>query len=352
MGLYKINQIDVIGISACVPRRTISNRTEFTEYYDPEELSKTIATIGVEERRLADSNTCTSDLCYAAAEKLICNMNINKSEIGAVIFVSQTPDYKLPASACLLQDRLCLSKGTIAFDINLGCSGYVYGLFVAMSLLQIQGMGNILLLAGDTPSKIISKHDKSTNLLFGDSGTATIIGYSSNQRTSYFSLYSDGSGNRAIIQESGGSRHPSTIGTIEMKENTNGKILSPEYIWMDGAEVFSFTIREVPNDIRNLVAFSEVNFDEISSFVFHQANKFMLDFLSKKLNIPSNKFPLSLKMFGNTSSASIPLTIVTNLNKETANLSKVLLSGFGVGLSWGSALISLESCYINQLIEI
>lgn len=351
MALIKIEGIRIAGIASCVPKNIVNNRTEFQGFYDSESLNKAIATTGIEERRIADDKTCTSDLCYKAAEELINNMGISKTEINAVVFVSQTPDYKFPATACLLQDRLSLSKDTLAFDINLGCSGYVYGLFVVSSLLQNHDINKIFLLAGDTLSKTISPKDRTTNLLFGDAGSATIIEKAERADPSYFSLFTDGNGMRAIIQEAGGSRIPSSYDTLKILEFGDGSFRSLENTTLDGGEVFNFTVREVPRDIRGLLAFSGSKMEEISFFVFHQANKFMLDYLAKKIKISEDKFPISLRKFGNTSSASIPLTIVTELENKTNKSGKFLLSGFGVGLSWGSAITNLDSCYFNPLIE-
>ena len=351
MAQLKFNGIGIKGISACVPSQIVVNRDAYQDIFEKENLEKTISTIGIEERRITDTKTCTSDLCYKAADELIRNMNFDKSKIDVIIFVSQTPDYKLPATACLLQNRLGLAKGTIAFDVNLGCSGYVYGLYLAYSFLQNEGINNVLLFAGDTPSKTISFKDKATNLLFGDAGTATIVGRSTHFKETYISLYTDGLGDRTIILEAGQCRVPSTIETLTSIEMSDGSIRSLENTTLDGGEVFNFTIREVPNDIKGLLDFSGIHKDNISFFIFHQANKFMLDFLAKKIKIPTEKFPTSLLNFGNTSSASIPLTIV-NMNENAIRNSKLsLLSGFGVGLSWGSVISDISTSYINPLIE-
>ena len=278
-------------------------------------------------------------------------MKIERSSIDMLIFLSQLPDYRIPATSPNLQDRLGLSKNTACFDISLACSGYVYALSTAFAYASQNGINRVLLLVGETFSKIVSKKDRVNAPLYGDAGTATLIEKSSNSK-SFFSLYSDGSGFKSIIIEAGGSRCPSnSINTIPV-EKENGNYRSDSQIYMDGLEVFNFTLKVVPKSINDILSFSNSEINNIDYFLFHQANKFMIDFFVKKLKINSEKVPISLDTFGNVSSPTIPLTIVSRLNKKSKNEKRqILMSGFGAGLSWGTAVLDLSECHICNLIE-
>lgn len=350
MAFLKFNKIGIEGISACIPRKIVRNR-ECLELFGEQALKKSIKTTGVIERRIANENECASDYCYEAAVKLLEELKIDRNSIDILIFVSQTPDYRIPATSIVLQDRLGLSKSTAALDINLGCSGYVYGLSVAFAYSLQESINRVLLLVGDTVSKFISHKDKTTALLFGDGGTATLIGKNSKFSNSYFSLNSDGSKNSALKIKAGGYRNPSSTGTLSPIIHENGNIRNDEQLFMDGTEIFNFTIREVPNDIKRLLEYSNTNIEDIDFIVYHQANKFITDYLTKKLKYPLNKVPYSLSKYGNTSGLSIPLTIVSEL-KEKINNNKLILCGFGVGLSWATALIDFSDIYISDLMQL
>lgn len=342
--------VGIKAVSACVPKHIDYNKD--LGYLIPEsEIEKTINSIGIRERRIADSEVCSSDLCLKAAEQLFQDNGIDKESIDALIFVSQTPDYHQPATAPLLQHRLGLKTTTLAFDINLACSGYVYGLSVAFSMASQCGVENVLLLVGETMSKTVSKHDKVATPLFGDAGTATLISKDKTFAESYFSLNSDGSGSDVIKMPYGGYRNPSSPEGFVPKTDADGNIRTGEQFFMDGMDVFNFGVRVEPRDIKNLLAQCKLTVDEIDLLIYHQANRFMTDFFSKRLKVPAEKTPYCLEHFGNTSSASIPLTIVSELYNNYKERSRVILSGFGAGLSWGSCMLSLDKCKISELIE-
>lgn len=273
---------------------------------------------------------------------------IPNDSIDFIIFVSQTPDYRIPATAHIIQNKLCLKRAA-CFDINLGCSGYIYGLAVAFSLINNPTTKMVLLLAGDTPTKFVSPDDKSAILLFGDAGTATIIEKSNKETDSFFLLNSDGGGANSLMIHGGGYRNQSSFETLVAKIGTDGNQRNMEQLIMDGGEIFNFTIREVPKNINELLRAAKVNVEDIDSYTFHQANKFMLDFLIKKAKLNPEKIKFSINKFGNTSVASIPLTLIVN-SQSIGNLS--LLSGFGVGLSWGSALLKLGDTKLLPLFEL
>lgn len=352
MPLLKINNVKITGLSACVPKAKALT-SEYTYITENERLLFEKNT-GISERRVAPAHLTTSDFCFHSAEKLIKELNWNKSEIDCLIFVSQSPDYFLPATSILLQNRLGLNKTVMAFDINLGCSGYVYGLSVLASLMQSGQMKKGLLLAGDKSTLSTNFEDKSTFPLFGDAGTATAIEYDEKAEPIFFNLQSDGSGEEAIKIPHGGSRYSVQPDTFEIKEIEPGVKRSKRHLQLDGIEIFNFALREVAPNTHQLFQFSGVAPEQIDYFVFHQANLMINESVRKKLKITDKqKVPYSIQKFGNTSSASIPLTMVTELKNELSNKNNtLLLSGFGVGFSWASCILKTKSLICNDLIEI
>lgn len=347
MAVVRFNNIGLRAISACVPK-TVEKNCNLGYLIPEEEIEKTIQNIGIEERRIADSDCCSSDLCFKAAEKLMQDNEIDPESIDALIFVSQTSDYHQPATAPILQHRLGLSKETITFDINLACSGFVYGLSTAFAYANM-GL-KVLLLVGETMSKIVSRQDKVNTPLFGDAGTATLI-EQGEYGESVFSLHSDGSGAMVMNVPFGGFRNQSCEEGFKEVVDTDGSIRTGEQFRMDGMDVFNFGMREEPKDIKKLLTECGMTMEQVDLLIYHQANKFMTDFFSKKLKISSEKTPYCLRRFGNTSSASIPLTIVTELKNGYPQREHSILSGFGAGLSWGSVMLDLRKCNISELIE-
>ena len=352
MSLLQFSDIGITGLSAAVPENVIRNY-EYTLHFPAEKVRGVVDKIGIKERRFADDKTCSSDLCFAAAEKLIQEMQIDKNEIDLLVFVSQTPDYRMPATSIILQDRLGLSTNTIALDINLGCSGFIYGLSVVYGLMQQQGIRKALLLDGETRSKVYSPKDRQTAFLFGDGGVAALIERNEKFGQSYFSLNSDGSRESLIKINAGGYRNPSS--TESLKErivDEFGNIRNEEQGYMNGGDVFNFIIREIPKDFRRLFEFSGADKEKIDFFVFHQANDFMNNYLVRKLKIEPTKAPSTLARFGNISSVSLPLTIVSELQNELLGRKLLFLCGFGVGISWASAIIQVDNCIIPTIVEV
>ncbi len=352
MALLTFNNVGISGIAAAVPKKVINN-LEYDLYFEKDDIREIVEKIGVKQRRITDEKTCSSDLCYAAAEKLISDMEINKKEIDLLIFISQTPDYRMPATSALLQHRLGLQTSTIVFDINLGCSAFLYGLTVVFSMINTGNIRKALLLDGETRSKVYSPKDRKTGFLFGDAGVAALIEKEDKFGESWFSLNSDGSRESLIKIPAGGYRKMSTCETLKEKVvDEFGNIRSEEQGYMNGADVFNFVIREVPKDFHRLLEYSGSDISSIDYFVFHQANSFINKFIAKKLKLIQDKVPSTLEKYGNTSSVSIPLTIVSELGDKLSTTEKILLSGFGVGLSWGTALINLNDCHISGIIEV
>jgi 3-oxoacyl-[acyl-carrier-protein] synthase-3 len=352
MSLLSFNNVGISGLAAAVPQKIINNY-EHDPYFNKDDIQEVIDKIGVRERRFADDNTCSSDLCFAAAEKLINEMNIDRNEIDLLLFISQTPDYRMPATSVLLQNRLQLSTSTITFDISLGCSAFLYGLSVAYSMLTAGGIRKALVLDGETRSKVYSQKDRKTAFLFGDGGVAALIERGEQYSTSWFSLNSDGSRESLIKIPAGGYRKMSSCETVTEKVvDEHGNIRSEEQGYMNGADVFNFVIREVPRDFDRLIGFAGVEKNSIDYFVFHQANSYINGFLARKLRLPEERIPTTIHKYGNTSSVSIPLTIVSELSGKLNDQKRILLSGFGVGLTWGTAIIHLNDCFIGDIVEV
>lgn len=352
MAYLNYDGIGILGLSAAVPRCIIDNAT-YTENFPAEDVAEIIEKIGVRQRRFVDAKTCASDLCFAAAEQLLTDMQVDRTEIDLLLFVSQTPDYRMPATSIILQHRLGLEDSTIAFDINIGCSGFLYGLSIAYALLQHQGLRKALVLDGETRSKIYSPKDRKTAFLFGDAGAAALIGKDDRFGKSSFSIHSDGSRADLIKIDGGGYRNPSSPETLREKVvDEYGNIRSDEHGYMNGGDVFNFLIREVPRDVKGLLEHAGVELADIDYYVFHQANNYMNGYLVKKLKLEQSKVPMCIEKYGNTSSVSVPLTMVSELQTELAGRKSLMLCGFGVGLSWATALISVSGCFVSTIVEV
>lgn len=352
MANFSITNVQMTGMAVAVPKNRKSNLDN--TFFSKEDIEKFIESTSVEEFRVSDKNTTTSDLGFEAAQKLILEMNIDKNDIDILIFISQTPDYQnLPNTAPILQNRLGISKSCLSFDIPLGCSGFVYGLSTLASYLQNPTFKKGLLICGDTPSKTTNPKDKSTTLLFGDAASATILERMDTKKSMHFDLGSDGSGYKAIMINDGGFRNPFNEDSLKVVNYGNGIERNNCQLMLDGMDVFSFGISQAPKTVKELYEFAGITNDDVDFAVFHQANLMMNEMIRKKLKLEKEKVPYSLKKFGNTSSASIPITMVTELKDELQNQEvKLLLCGFGVGLSWGTCYLETKKMKILNLIEI
>ena len=348
MAFLEFKNVRIAGIAAGVPKNVASNLTpdpedNISSDYAPEDF---VATTGVCERRVS-TTLCTSDLCYGASEKLISDLRWNKSEIEAIIFVSQTPDYILPATACILQDRLGLSKECYATDMSIGCSGWLYGLSSIVSLVSTGGIKKALLMVGDAKGRVKGKR----NPLFGFSGTVTAVEYDETAPAIQFHFGTDGSGFDAIITPDGGSRNQISKESFDLYE-FEGKKIHRLQSRMKGMDVFSFGITTAPKSIKKLAEHFGFNYLDADYYVFHQANMKMNDFIAKKLKLPAEKVPSSLYYFGNTNGASIPVTIATQLKDKLCQSKKLICCGFGVGLSWGTVAFETKDIVIPDLVEL
>ena len=352
MAFLKFDGVGITALAGAVPHTVIEN-LKYTDYFPEDQVKDVVEKVGIYERRFADEKTCSSDLCFAAAEKLIADNNIDRSEIDLLIFISQTPDYRMPATSVLLQDRLGLSNSTIAFDINLGCSAFIYGLSVAFSMMKNTGLRKALVLDGETRSKVYSPKDRRSAFLFGDGGVAALIERDDKFGTSYFSLNSDGSRGDLIKINAGGYRMPSSIETLKEKVvDEYGNIRSDEQGYMNGGDVFNFVIREIPKDMKKLLTYSGEDIQSLDYYVFHQANNFINSYLAKKLKLDTTKIPSTIAKYGNTSSVSVPLTIVDQLKDKLSGDKRLFLSAFGVGMTWANAIVPFVGCKISDIVEV
>ena len=342
MARVKTKGASIAGIATCLPSTRFDNLTDTTEF-TASEIRKVTGMAGVAARRLAGDSVCSSDLCATAAVRLLSSLGWEADSVDALIMVTQTPDYFLPSTACVVHDRLGLSDGCASFDVGLGCSGYPYGLWLGAMMIQGGGIRRALVLHGETPSRFTDAADRSVSLLFGDAGTATALeADESGEGLEWsFSLHSDGAGYEKMIIEGGGFRD--RFCTDRRKHS----------VWMDGAAVFNFTIKRVTPLIEETLAFSGLSSDAIDYFIFHQSNQFIIKHLAKKAQLPMERVPIIMQEFGNTGGPSIPLTVTEGgLERPDDRSLRLLMLGYGVGLSWGSALVELGPKAVLERVEL
>lgn len=352
MAFLKINNTKIIGLAAAVP----SNVKEIVEqecFSSRDEAERTRDLTHVERTRIVQDGVCCSDLCFESADKLLNQLGWNREEIDAIAYVSLSRDYLTPPTSCLLQDRLGLSKECLAFDLPFACSGYVYGMSILSSMISTGNIKKALLLVGETTSKWQSSRDKTLWPLHGDAGTATALEYNESAAPLYFHLNTDGSRGEAIINVAGGMRHPITPEDLIEKEVEPGIFRNMVQSSMDGMGVFAFAIKEPGKGISELCEHFSLSLETIDYLLLHQANKYIDDKIGKKLKVPTEKIPYSIKNYGNTSAASIPMTMVVGIGQEMQNsVLNVVMCGFGSGLSWGSCYANLDHVICLPIIEV
>lgn len=339
----------VAGVVSCIPRRVIDN-SDFVAKLGDTSVNEVIKMIGVQTRRWVEPGVTTADLCLKAGERLLADLAWPTDSVDGLLFVSQTPDYRLPATACALHGRLGLKVGAVAFDINLGCSGYPYALWLAMTMVQSGIVNRVLVAVGDTTSRNIDPDDRSTALLFGDAGTVTAIERSADQGVdslAHFILGTDGAGATNLIIPQGGFKDATLQGDERLLNR------KPEYLFMDGGEVFNFTLRAVPRLVTACLEAAQYPLEEYEGFLFHQANLFMIKHLIKKTKLSPDRVPINIDRFGNCSSASIPLLMTTELaDALRTGRRRLALFGFGVGYSWASASLCVGPLACVETIEL
>lgn len=342
--------IAIRAVAAAVPTQIA--RTQDYEYLTPDERARFQKATGIAERHIVREGQFASDLCMAAALRAMAHLGWEKESVGALILVTQSPDYPIPATAIILQDKLGLPQQCLAFDVNLGCSAYPYGMAILSSLMQTLAIERALLLVGDTSSRACAIHDKAAWPLFGDAGSATALELDASTPAAFYDLMSDGSGKDAIIVPSGtlSSRRPPGDGPVPSEVGSDGISRRPDNLVLRGADIFSFAIAKVPPSIRRTMEASGRNADQIDFLVLHQANKMINDTIAKKTGFAPNQTLSTLAAYGNTSSASVPVTLCAHAERFEQPR-QLALCGFGVGLSWGTCIVDIQAGTVLPLVE-
>ncbi len=319
--------------------------------WDAEQAERLKKTIGFDTRYVTDETTTTCDLCEQAAKKLLRELGLDAQDIGAIVSVTQTPDYFMPGNAHILHERLGLAKSSMAMDLEFGCSGYVYGLLTAF-LLAENSKKNVLLVTGDTLSKLAHPRDRSEAPLFGDAGSATLISYSEKESPAYFLMRSDGTGVKKMYQPAGAYRIRPSEETRKEIDDGEGNIRTAENIYMNGFEIFNFTLSEQPRMLNDILALAGKEKDDIDYFVLHQANVYIVETILRKAKISLDKAPSKVfSKYGNQNSASVPGAFCADLHdKLTGKKSRAVLLGYGIGLSWGACCLELDDVKCLEMV--
>lgn len=329
MSLSKIDGFRVAGISTCVPAERVDN-LELGRDFGEDEVRKVVGMAGIQYRRVVRPGVTATDLCCEAAERLLDRLGWERESITGLILVTQSPDYFLPSSSCVAHRRLGLADECAAFDVGLGCSGFPYGLYVAASMLKAGGHTRILLLHGETPSLFTSPDDHATRLLFGDAGSATAVELAPEAPPAFFCLRTDGAGGDGLIMRGGAFRDRDPVDVRD------------RYVRMDGAAIFSFTLARVPPLVRDTLQFAGLEVADVDWFLFHQSNRFIMKHLAKKCGLPEERVPLVLEQYGNSGGPSVALALTEGVPASARDRARLMAIGYGVGLSWGSALFEID----------
>jgi 3-oxoacyl-[acyl-carrier-protein] synthase-3 len=350
--MFTVKGVKLSSIVGAAPAYTEDNLIN-PIFNDADDAEKYVKTVGVRYRRITDEKTCTADLFVAAFNKQLELLNWDKSEVAILVVITQTPEYTLPLQSIILQDRLGLEKTCLCLDVPLGCSGYVYGTFLIASLMQMHQIKKGVLLTGDTLTKHASKKDRSTQPLFSDAAAATAFELDATASDMFFDLGNDGSGFQNIMIKDGGYRNRFSEGSLEYVDKGEGICLRGIDASMIGTEVFSFAISTAPQTFNQLLSRYAISLDSLDYFIFHQANKFLNEMIRKRLKLPIDKVPYSLYDYGNSASATIPITILDKIRSEVEEKPlKMIFSGFGVGLSWGAMYIETNNVAVAPIIHI
>lgn len=350
MAFLRVENVSIKGISACVPPHIEENKD--IPFYSPEEAAQIISATGIERRHIAGPDICVSDLCVRAAERLIEELGWDKDSIDLLALCTQNPDYRNQPTSFLVHERLGLKESTMCLDFFHGCPGWVVSLSSVTSMMATGSVRRALLLVGDTVSKDQNMASRESRPLFGDCCTATALEFEEGAPAIVFNNGTQSDGGKALILTQGGYRHPYTHETLDIElARRAGTLTEGQADDMDGMDVFSFAITKVPKALKKLCAEFEINMEETDHLVLHQANKLIVDAIAKRLKMPVEKVPLGLREYGNTTSASIPLTIVSECAEDyRKGLQKSLVCGFGTGLSWGSAYFETNQLIIPEVI--
>jgi len=349
MAIIKFKNVGITAISACVPKKVISNY-DLGYMMSKETMEKMVNSIGVKEKRFVEKDVTTSDLCFKAAKKLMDDNEIDPKSIDMLLFLTLTPDYIMPPTSSILQHRLGLPEQTACLDLSLACSGFVYSLSTAFAYASSQGINRVLLLVGETMSKLANPRDRVNFPLYGDAGTACLV-EKGDFKESVFLLTAGGQGEKEVLVPHGGFRNPITAESLVDKEREEGNFRRDADITMDGMATFNHAVTAIPKQVKQLMKEIEISADEVDYLVSHQANKFMINFIVKRLKFDPNKVPFCIEKYGNTSAASIPLTIVSELQGKLDEEKKIILSAIGAGWSIGNAYLTTKNVKVSDIIE-
>jgi 3-oxoacyl-[acyl-carrier-protein] synthase-3 len=353
MATAVINNVSVRGICCALPGEGISVFDVGREYFSQEDIEKVSDLTGIKRLYRASEGQTASDLCYEAAERLIAKLGWERDSIDGLIFLTQTPDYKMPGTSFVLQSRLGLSTDCVCMDINAGCPGFAYGVWLASQLINSGTLKRALVMVGDTLSKNISERDKSLLYIISDSGTATALEYDQAASEMVFEIHADGSKFDKLIIPAGGYRKPLCSLTKEMMTDENGNIRSEEHLSMAGMDIFLFAITEIPKTIRNVVDKKGWTMGDVNYFLLHQANLLIINNIVRKGKLPADRVPINIHNFGNNNGATIPILICDKIRDKVMNESlKVVISGFGSGLAWVTAALELGTLNCCDIINV
>lgn len=350
MGATRTDHVRIAGIATAVPDRVKTSADDAVRF-GADEMQRVVKNTGVSRRSVA-YHLCTSDLCAAAVEKLLPELGWERESIDVIVLVTQTPDYPSPATACLLQHRLGLPRGVAAFDVNLGCSGYTYGLWLVASLLSTGALRRGLLLAGDTVSRAAAPTDRAVVPLFGDGGSATALEFDRNAPPFWTVFGTDGSGGPHLHTLAGAARHPIQANDLDETLRMDGVTRSNQHTYMNGAEVLTFAMRNVPAMVNEAHAAAGWAPEQVEHYVFHQASRFMLKNVGRCARIPNDKLVIGLEGYGNTSSASIPVALNDQLLSLRERPLNLVLGGFGIGWSWCANSVQLGPIVMPDVVRV
>jgi len=350
----QIPNVAIRGVVCAVPGDPIPV-AEIAPHFGAEEVAKIAKTVGLREVYRVGANQTAGDLATAAAERLLTDLGWEKSSIDGVVMVTQSPDHICPATANIVHGKLGLPDTCLAFDVNQGCSGYVYGLYMASQFVATGGCKRFLLLAGDTSSLATSTEDRSVAMLFGDAGTATALEFEPGTEVMSFVLGSDGTGAPNLVVPAGGYRHRMTPDVLVRVEAEDGNRRAPIELYMDGLAIFNFTLKRVPPLVRGILELHGWTAETPRAVLFHQANGFILGMMGKKLKLRPDQVPSNIDRYGNTSMSSIPLLLADNLSGEATQPGAALplvMVGFGIGYSWAAAALTLRGLRTARVIHV
>lgn len=340
----KLSNLKISHIATALPRKIV-RLEEYADRFGEKNVRRIKKSTGVEQMHMSAEDMCASDYGVELAKRLMNKLGRHGEDFDGIVFISQSPDYIMPATGCIIQDRLKLPETAVSFDINCGCTGYVFGLYQAALLISSGSCRRVLVFTGDTHIRMTHELDRSGRMLFGDGYSVSIV--ERGNENIFFNINNDGSKYKLIITEAGGFRRPKSAETREPTFDENGVPHWAEYISMNGLEVMNFALARVPKLIEETLADIGWTKADVGTFAFHQANQFMLRALASVLKIEPERMPIALKNTGNTSSSSIPLLL--SIERDRLKLDKTILCGFGVGMSWGAIAADLSKTIIHDV---